>query len=325
MTDATPPASLPRRIARRPVHAARHRIKRLRVRARAARRRGLSHHVRRLHLLATLPTTVLLMFLNADVHPAYRMGWRRRYALALRMLRNTRKVVTGTSYKAHLAMAAKLLQIPPDVEGDVVECGCFRGGSTANLSLICEIVDRRLIAYDSFEGLPPATEGDKYATERTAGAFRGDLETVKANVAAFGAIDRCTFRKGWFEQTLPGHDRPVVLCFLDVDYQASLRECILNLWPHLTPRGFVFIDEYVLLDYCALFYSERFWRESFETTPPGLIGAGAGVGVGEVYLGPVEEQRFRGPGSVAYTRKDLSGYWDYYPDGDSSGRSERKG
>ena len=141
--------------------------------ARAARRRGLVQHARRIHLAATLPTTVLMMFLGAEIDPAYRFGWRRRYALALRMYRNTRRIQTGTTYKAHLAMAIKLLETSPEVEGVVVECGCFRGGSTANLSLICEVVDRRLIAYDSFEGLPEPSEGDIYATEITAGAFRG--------------------------------------------------------------------------------------------------------------------------------------------------------
>lgn len=306
--------SILRRLARRPFYAGRHRLKRSRVIIRANRRRGFVQQARRLHLTLTLPVTVAMMFITADIHPSYRMGWIRRYRLALRMHRTTRAVVTGSTYKAHLAMAIKLLEIPPQVEGDVVECGCFLGGSTANLSLICEIVDRRLIAYDSFEGLPAPTEGDKYATDRTEGAFRGDLEIVHDNVRAHGAIDRVEFRKGWFEDTLPGHDSPIVLCFLDVDYQASLWDCVVNLWPHLTPRGFVFVDEYVLLDYCALFYSERFWSESFGTTPPGLIGAGSGVGVGEYYLGPAEEQRFRGPGSVAYTRKDLSGHWDYFPE-----------
>ena len=42
------------------------------------------------------------------------------------------------------------------MEGVVVECGCFLGGSTANLSLVCEVVGRELIVYDSFEGLPAA-------------------------------------------------------------------------------------------------------------------------------------------------------------------------
>ena len=54
------------------------------------------------------------------------------------MWKTTRGVWTGTSYKAHLAMAVKLLEIPPEVEGVVVECGCYVGGSSANLSLACE-------------------------------------------------------------------------------------------------------------------------------------------------------------------------------------------
>lgn len=271
--------------------------------------------VRNLWRLVSLPLTILFLLHSQRIHPAYRMSWRRKLWLGARMLHNARRVFTGTSYKAHLAMAVKLLEIPPEVEGDVVECGCFRGGSTANLSLVCEIVDRRLIVYDSFAGLPAPEPGDIYANETTAGAFSAGLDLVRANVARFGRIERCEFREGWFEDTLPDHDSPIVLCFLDVDYQASLRDCVINLWPHLTPRGYVFIDEYVLLDYCALFWSERFWREQFDATPPGLLGAGSGVGVGEFYLGPREEPlAIQAPASIAYTRRDFSGSWEYFPE-----------
>lgn len=275
----------------------------------------IARRVRRAHQAATLPLAVLFLLHNQQIHPAYRMSLARRLRLGLRMYRNTRRVFTGTSYKAHLAIASKLLSIGPEVEGDVVECGCYLGGSTANLSLVCEIVDRRLIVYDSFQGLPAPEEGDQYASERTEGAYRGELEEVKENVRRLGAIDRCEFRKGWFEQTLPAHDSPIVLCFLDVDYQSSLRECVLHLWPHLTERGYVFIDEYVLLDYCALFFSERFWREHFDADPPGLIGAGSGVQVGEYYTGPRgEHPSLQAPGSVAYTRRDFAGAWRFHPE-----------
>jgi O-methyltransferase len=272
----------------------------------------------RLWELLTFPSTVLYLFLNPRIDPAYELTWPKKARLALRMLRTTRGVFTGTSYKAHLAMAVKLLEIPPDVEGVVVECGCYLGGSTANLSLVCDVVRRDLIVYDSFEGLPPPTDDDKYADESRTGFLRADLETVEANVRRFGALERCRFRKGWFSDTLPEHKEPIVLAFLDVDYQASLDDCIRNLWPHLTEKGYVFIDEYVLTDYCALFWSERYWRTHFDTTPPGLIGAGSGVGVGQYYLGPFEEWNWgadvpHSPTSIAYTRKDFSGYWGYYP------------
>jgi len=270
--------------------------------------------------LLTLPATVLYLLWNPRIHPAYRLSWAKKLMLAVRMWRTTRGVFTGTSYKAHLAMAAKLFEISPEVEGVVVECGSFLGGSTANLSLACGLAGRELVVYDSFEGLPAPRPGDKYAREGQTGALAADLDTVRETVRRFGSIERCTFRKGWFSETLPEHTEPVVLAFLDVDYQASLDDCVRNLWPHLTERGYVFIDEFVLTDYCALFWSERWWRESFDTTPPGLIGAGSGVGVGQYYLGPFEEWGWgakvpQDPTSVAYTRKDFSGHWGYYPDG----------
>jgi hypothetical protein len=236
------------------------------------------------------------------------------------MYRNTRRVFTATSYRAHLAMAVKLLEIPPSVEGVVVECGCFLGGSTANLSLVCDIVGRDLIVYDSFEGLPPADPHDKYANPKDEGALRGDLEVVRRNVARLGIVERCTFRKGWFSETLPRHEEQVVLCFLDVDFQASLHDCVTNLWPHLTDKGYMFVDEYVYVDYCALFFSERYWRTYFDADPPGLVGAGSGVGVGAYYLGPYSERLpIQAPSSIAYTRKDFCGLWTYYPE--SSDRS----
>ena len=244
------------------------------------------------------------------------MTWRRKIALAWRMIATTRAVQTATSYKAHLAMAVKLLETPPDVEGVVVECGCFAGGSTANLSLVCRIVGRKLIVYDSFEGLPEGKPGDRYAEEGWPGFLAQDLEVVRENVQRHGAIEVCEFRKGWFEATLPAHTEPVILTFLDVDYQASLDDCVRNLWPHLTDRGFMFIDEYVRIDYCALFFSERWWQEAFGVSPPGLVGSGTGIGVGQFYLGPIEEWSApQDPSSVAYTRKDFSGLWDYYPEG----------
>ncbi len=278
-------------------------------------RSQLPRRLARLWSIVSWPPTVLFLFLDPRIHPAYRLSWRKRLRLAVRMWRTTRGVWTGTSPKAHLAMAVKLLEIPPQVEGVVVECGCYMGGSTANLSLVCEIVGRKLIVYDSFEGLPAPTGNDRYARQRQTGFLEAPIDTVKDNVRRFGAIGVCEFRKGWFSETLPNHSEPIALAFLDVDYQASLDDCIRNLWPHLTERGYVFIDEYIFTEFCGLFWSERYWRETFDTTPPGLIGAGSGVGVGQFYLGPATEWNWaQEPGSVAYTRKDLSGHWDYDPD-----------
>jgi hypothetical protein len=266
----------------------------------------------------SLPFAILFLLYNPHLHPEYRMGWRRRIRLALQMFRNTRRIPTATSYKAHLVMAVKLLELPPKAKGVVVECGCWEGGSTANLSLVCDIVGRTLVVYDSFEGLPAPEQGDRYARPEFEGMLRAPIETVREHVRRYGAIGRCEFRKGWFHDTLPRHTEPVALCFLDVDYEASLYDCVVHLWPHLTDRGYVFIDEYSRIDYCALFFSERFWRKHFDRSPPGLLGTGTGVGVGQFFVGPLRETRGRlplqAPTSVAYTRKDFQGEWTYVRD-----------
>lgn len=272
-------------------------------------------YLRRIYDLATFPWTVVALLSSNQIHPGYGLTWRKRFQLAARMYRNTTKINTGTSYKAHLVMAAKLLELPPKLRGVVVECGSFLGGSATNLSLICDVVGRDLIIYDSFEGLPEATEGDRYAKPEWAGLFRGDLDVVRDNITRYGAIDRCTFRKGWFEDTLPHHEEPVVAFFVDVDYQASLHTCMLHLWPRLADVGFVFIDEYTRLDYGALFFSERYWETYFNAKPPGLMGIGNGVPVGNYFLGPNWTQPpLQEPASIAYTRKSFRGWWDYFPE-----------
>jgi hypothetical protein len=275
---------------------------------------------KRAYELLSLPWAVTFL-LGGPIHEAYAMTWRRKLALGYRMYRNAQTLPTMTSYRAHLAMAAKLLETSPKVKGAVVECGCFLGGATANLSLVCDIVDRDLIVYDSFEGLPAAEETDRYAKPEAEGFLAAPLDQVKANVAAGGVIERCTFRKGWFDATLPEHAEPIVLAFLDVDFQSSLHTCVKELWPHLTRFGHVFIDEYVYLDYCALFFSESWWQTHFDREPPGIAGVGTGVGVGQYYLGPFPGHRWSESTSVAYTRKDFRGGWTYVPPaaGDASG------
>jgi O-methyltransferase len=262
---------------------------------------------------ATLPLTVFFLFSNHRFHPAYKLTWRKKMTLGLRIYRNWRRLPTGISYKGHLAIAAKLFEIPPSVPGVVVECGSWLGGTTANLSIICDVVGRELIVYDSFEGLPEPSPVDRMPVA-VKGGFRGDLEAVRENVRRNGVIERCTFRKGWFKDTLPSHTEPICVCLIDVDLKASMHDCLVNLWPRLTHHGYVFFDEYVLLPLCALFFSERFWRDYLGTTPPGLMGAGTGVGVGQYYLGPWLSSPIQRSTSLAYTRRDYDALWDYWPE-----------
>lgn len=281
-----------------------------------AQRENLMRIVMKLYALAIAPFSILFILHSQRIPPAYRMTWWRKLSLGFKMLRNKLRIPTGTSFKAHLAMALKILETPPEEQGCVVECGTWKGGSAANLSLICEIVGRKLLIFDSFEGLPEGDPRDNEAKGYQKGDYAGSLDEVRANISRYGAIECCEFKKGWFEDTLPHLDQPVLLAFLDVDLEASLQSCVRHIWNHLGSAGYLFMDECVGLNYCALFFSETWWQRYFNRKPPGLIGAGAGLPLGEYYIGPYSESSdhpLQHASTGAYTRPCFSGYWSYYP------------
>jgi hypothetical protein len=71
----------------------------------------------------TVPISIFFILNSTKFHPAYKIGFVRKYRLGLRFFINKFRVPTGTSYKAHLAMALKIFETPPEVVGDIVECG----------------------------------------------------------------------------------------------------------------------------------------------------------------------------------------------------------
>lgn len=270
----------------------------------------------KLYYVLTVPISIFFILNSTAIHPAYKISFFKKYALGFKMFLNKLRIQTGTSYKAHLAMGLLVLETPPDVVGDIIECGTWKGGSAVNLSLIARLTNRKLKIFDSFEGLPESQPEDRegfYAT----GDYCGSLEEVKRNIEKYGAIECCEFVKGWFDETLPKLDTPVLLAFLDVDLELSLETCVRNIWDNLTDQGYIFIDEYVGLDYCAIFWSEKYWETYFNRTPPGLIGSGVGLPLGEYYIGNIKSNVNRPlhhPNAGAYTRKDYSGYWIHFPD-----------
>jgi O-methyltransferase len=241
---------------------------------------------KRLAFWLSIPV-VLAEFFEPETGREYGVGFFRKLALALRMILNSRRVPTASTVMENLIIATEILKIPKCVMGCVVECGTFKGGSAANLSLVCELCTRSLEIFDSFQGLPEPSGADRrhvllnaqevHAYSR--GDWIGGIEEVRNNIAAYGKLGVCNFHPGYFEHTLPEFKEPCVLAFVDVDLRDSLATCVRHLWPLLRDGSYLFSHEAPHTEISSLFFSEDWWRQTGGCGAPGLVGAGTGLGL----------------------------------------------
>jgi O-methyltransferase len=147
----------------------------------------------------------------------------------------------------------------------VLEAGCFKGGSTAKLSLATKLIGRKLLVYDSFEGLPDVMDVEKDRFSQ--GEYSGALEEVKKNVGSYGSLEVCEFIRGWFDQTMPNLTEPVVVAFVDVDLRDSLETCLTYIYPRLVPGGAIFSHDGHLPICVDLMKDANFWNRFKEPAP----------------------------------------------------------
>lgn len=122
------------------------------------------------------------------------------------------------------------------VTGDMMECGAFKGSSTACLSQACQALGVTLYCADSFEGLP--SDELHYCK----GDFCGSLDEVKRNVELHGQIDSVSFIKGFYAESLRNFDRKLCLLWVDVDLKQSTLDVLNNVFPCINPDGVIFTD-----------------------------------------------------------------------------------
>lgn len=139
------------------------------------------------------------------------------------------------------------------VPGDLIECGCWRGGVAILMRAVMKAHgadERTVYAADSFQGVPPPS-ADAYPADAgdlnyTAEQLAISLEEVRANFERYGLLDDgVRFLEGWFKDTLPTvADRDWSVIRLDGDLYESTMDGLANLYPRLSPGGFLIIDDY---------------------------------------------------------------------------------
>jgi hypothetical protein len=139
------------------------------------------------------------------------------------------------------------------VPGDLIETGVWRGGVTIFMRAILKCygaTDRTVWVADSFAGLP-VPDARKYPEDRAYdlsvfASLAVSADQVRSNFAKYGLLDdQVRFLIGWFKDTLPAApiDKIAVLR-LDGDLYESTIVALENLYPKLSPGGYIIIDDF---------------------------------------------------------------------------------
>lgn len=138
--------------------------------------------------------------------------------------------------------------IDRNVTGDVVEFGCYLGGTSIFIAdtLKSSVNAREFYVYDSFSGLPEKTKED---ISPLGNNFRpGELLAPKKqfikNILQFG-VPMPIIKKAWFSD-LTTNDVPkkISFVFLDGDYYASIVDPLKLVEGYLTPGATIVVDDY---------------------------------------------------------------------------------
>lgn len=184
-----------------------------------------------------------------------------RYNKALdqyRLLFNKYKsytMIPEETFITNLELCSRFLS----VEGDIVECGVWRGGMIAAITELTEL-KKQAHLFDSFEGLPPAKPIDGKDALTWQKNTKG--ETYYDNCAAdesfaLGAMklsgsNNYKLYKGWFQNTLDQYEeKPISILRLDGDWYDSIKVCLDKLYPFVTEGGIIVLDDYYIWDGCT--------------------------------------------------------------------------
>jgi O-methyltransferase len=145
----------------------------------------------------------------------------------------------------------------------VVEAGCWQGGSTAKLSILCRLTDRQLLVFDSFEGVEPVGDNSPFQDWKVfSGQYAAGQKLVEGNVGRYGTPDVCRFIKGWFSDTLATTTLPgrVRVAYIDCDLAKATQEALDGIVPALCEDGVIFSQDFHILPVRKLLTSPEFWK-----------------------------------------------------------------
>jgi hypothetical protein len=169
---------------------------------------------------------------------------------------------TGYDGLSHRLIAESLIMgvhhvLGSSVEGDIAEFGTHTGRTAKVIAMAMKLyrLDRQLHLFDSFEGLPEASDPADKDNEHvkagvwSAGAFKGaSPETLKSWCGNYIGAERVKTYKGWFSDTLPtvAPGQRYSMIHIDSDFYSSAFDVLDFMFrtSALTPGSLIYFDDW---------------------------------------------------------------------------------
>ncbi len=162
------------------------------------------------------------------------------------------------------AISATKYVIREKIEGDIIECGVWRGGCSIAIAKTIKRLNskKKIILYDTFAGMTRPTKEDVKANNKKKALKKyndlnkdgynkwcyASLEEVKSCFKKYGVFDIASFNKGDIsillkdkKQALPNK---ISLLRLDTDWYESTKDEMKYLYPKISKNGILLVDDY---------------------------------------------------------------------------------
>jgi O-methyltransferase len=170
-----------------------------------------------------------------------------------------------------------------NIEGDFVECGVWRGGSTMVMLKTLQkfnVTNRKVWLFDTYEGMSAPTEDDKDFTNLSADTqLKKSKKDAESIIWAYATLDdvknninltnypseNIFYIKGKVEDTIPNNEyfKSCSLLRLDTDWYESTKIELEHFYPLLQKKGVMIIDDYGHWQGCKKAVDEYFENQQF--------------------------------------------------------------
>lgn len=131
------------------------------------------------------------------------------------------------------------------LKGDIAQVGVYRGGTAKMLASLFVGSSKRFYLFDTFEGLPEASQED--GLKNVEGNGKREFNDVDFNEirSYFSDIQNIEFKKGLFPETAKGlEDKRFCFVYLDADLYSSTRDGLSFFYSRMIPGGVIMFDDY---------------------------------------------------------------------------------